>query len=61
MNRTLLDGTSAAEFDVVIELKVLTRCPSKYKLVDMETGEEYIGNLPAEGNNYFWRRSVNGS
>ena len=43
MKRKLLDGTEAPEFDFPIQLIVLTRCPSKYKLIDMETGEEYIG------------------
>jgi hypothetical protein len=55
-NRTLLDGTIAPSFDIAIELKVITKCPSKYKLVDMETGEEYIGTVPGIDNNYYWKK-----
>lgn len=55
MKRKLLDGTEAPEFDVPIQLIVLTKCPSKYKLIDMETGEEYIGNLPTQNNKHFWK------
>ena len=41
--RKLLDGTEVPEFDMRLELKVNTKCPQKYKLVDLETGQEYIG------------------
>tara|TARA_B110000305_G_scaffold231333_1_gene284680 strand:- start:1095 stop:1283 length:189 start_codon:yes stop_codon:yes gene_type:complete len=59
-NRILLDGTVAPTFDIAIELKVITKCPSKYKLVDMETGEEYIGVTPdGTPDEYFWKRVNN--
>ena len=32
--RKLQDGTEVPEFDMRIELKVKTKCPSKYKLFD---------------------------
>jgi len=41
--RTLLDGSLVEEFDKPIDITVHTKCPSKWKLVDMETGQEYIG------------------
>lgn len=41
--RKLLNGTVVEELEFPITLKVYTKCPSKYKLIDMETGEEYIG------------------
>lgn len=41
MNRKLLDGTTVPALDIPIELVVKTKCPGKYKLVDMETGLEY--------------------
>jgi hypothetical protein len=41
--RKLKNGTEAEEFEFPISLKVYTKCPSKYMLVDLETGEEYIG------------------
>ena len=55
MNRKLLDGTEAVGFDIPVTLEVYTKCPGKYKLVDMETGQEYIGQLPREGQPH-WRR-----
>ena len=53
--RTLKDGTKAKELDENITLRVYTKCPSKYKLIDMETGEEYIGQDPRY-NNFHWRK-----
>ena len=32
--RKLLDGTEVPEFDMRLELKVVTKCPEKYKLVE---------------------------
>ena len=55
LKRTLLDGTVAPELSESTELCIRTRCPNKYKLVDMETGEEYIGNLP-EDTEWHWRK-----
>lgn len=53
--RKLLDGTWVPAIDIAVTLEVYTKCPSKYKLVDMETGEEYVGQLPQEGKPH-WRR-----
>jgi hypothetical protein len=41
--RTLKDGTVVQELDRVKILEVKTKCPEKWKLVDLETGEQYIG------------------
>ena len=41
--RVLKDGTIVKELDKVKTLEVKTRCPEKWKLIDLETGEEYIG------------------
>jgi len=41
--RKLLDNTEVEEFEFPVTLRVYTKCPEKYKLIDMETGEEYIG------------------
>ena len=43
--RKLLNGKEVQELERAITLKVYTKCPNKYKLIDMETGEEYIGNV----------------
>lgn len=55
--RKLYDGTEVKELELPVTLTVYTRCPEKYKLVDMETGEEYIG-YPTLGNNS-WKKIKN--
>lgn len=55
MERKLQDGTEVPAFDVAVTLQVYTKCPAKWKLVDMETGEEYVGQLPQEGQP-FWKK-----
>lgn len=40
--RKLKDGTEVQELDQPIELKVTTKCPGKWLLVDRETGEAYV-------------------
>lgn len=42
--RKLKNGNIANELEKAITLKIYTKCPNKYKLIDMETGEEYIGS-----------------
>lgn len=49
MNRRLVDGTEVPALDMAVTLTVYTKCPWKYKLIDMETGQEYVGQLPQEG------------
>ena len=44
--RTLLDGKDVEELDKPVTLKVYTRCPEKYMLIDLQTGERYIGSKP---------------
>lgn len=48
--RKLLDGTEVKELEKSIILQIKTKCPSKYKLIDLETGQEYIG-YETEGKN----------
>ena len=52
--RFLLDGTPVSELEEPITLTVYTKCPSKWLLVDRETGEEYEG-YETEGKNS-WRK-----
>jgi hypothetical protein len=57
MNRKLkISGAVVPEFDVAIRLKVVTKCPGKWKLTDMETGEEYIGQVPTESDTHHWKK-----
>ncbi len=41
--RKLIDGREAQELEQPIKLLIETKCPSKWKIVDMETGQAYIG------------------
>ena len=55
--RKLKDGSSVEELEQNVELVVKTKCPQKWKLVDLETGEEYIGQTEQI---YHWRKTSNG-
>ena len=59
IKRKLLDGSKADEYEFPIELKILTKCPAKWKLIDLETGEEYIGVDPVhrDKKNRHWKRT----
>lgn len=48
--RKLKDGSYAKSYDFPIDLTIHTKSPGKWKLIDMETGQEYIG--AAEPNKY---------
>jgi hypothetical protein len=52
--RKLQDGTEVEEFDTAVTLTVYTKCPEKYMLIDMQTGEKYVGTK-ATGNRD-WRK-----
>lgn len=48
--RTLLDGTKVEELIEPITLEIYTKCPSKWRLYDSETGQWYQGtNNPLKG------------
>lgn len=51
--RTLIDGKEVQDFDTAITLEVYTKCPEKWMLIDMQTGEKYIGQLPSDTNQYW--------
>ncbi len=42
--RTLRDGSQVDSYDKAIDLIIHTKCPAKWKLIDLETGKEYIGS-----------------
>jgi len=55
--RKLKDGTQAEEMEFPVTLVVQTKCPGKWKLIDMETGEEYQGVIPLERKkNRHWKK-----
>ena len=41
--RLLKDGRIVEELEVARQLWIKTRCPDKWLLLDMETGEQYLG------------------
>jgi hypothetical protein len=43
-NRVLKDGSTVESLDSPIELIIHTKAPGKWKITDMETGEEYYGS-----------------
>jgi hypothetical protein len=51
--RQLQNGDVVKEFDKPVTLQIKTKCPAKWKLTDLETGEEYIG-YDTQGQ-YYWR------
>jgi hypothetical protein len=55
MYRKLLNGQEVEELKQPVVLQVVTRCPDKYKLIDMETGQEYIGQDTTK-NKYSWSK-----
>ena len=42
--RKLLNGTEVEEFDNAVDLTIHTKCPEKWLLIDLETGQEYRGS-----------------
>jgi len=40
----LLNGSTVSEFDEAVDLIIHTKAPGKYKIIDLETGEEYVGS-----------------
>lgn len=53
--RTLPDGTTLPEHEHPVHLTVVTRCPAKYRLVDLETGEVW---RPRDEPPFVWRRDL---
>jgi len=42
--RKLLDDSEVECLDKPVNLTILTKCPKKWKLTDMETGQTYIAS-----------------
>ena len=56
--RKLKNGTKVQELKEPIVLTIRTKCPEKYMLTDLETGEKYIG-YPTAGNSSWKKISTN--
>lgn len=52
--RKLQDGSEVVELEEPKILTIKTKCPEKWLLVDLETGEKYVGHI-TEGKNS-WRK-----
>ena len=42
--RKLLDGSEVNDYDYPIDLILHTKAPGKWTLIDLETGQEYLGS-----------------
>lgn len=42
--RKLLSGKEVPQLKRVANLSIITKCPEKWKIVDMETGQEYVAS-----------------
>jgi len=40
--RMLQNGIEVEELDKPVNLTILTKCPKKWKITDMETGQTYV-------------------
>lgn len=54
--RKLKNGSTVDELDKAVELVVKTKAPAKWKLIDQETGEVYIGQAPTKEQTNNWRK-----
>jgi len=43
-HRILKDNSEVESFEKPVDLSIHTKAPGKWKLIDMETGEEYLGS-----------------
>ena len=51
MNKRILkDGSEVDSYDYPIDLIIHTKAPAKWKIIDLETGQEYIGSDIAHPN-----------
>lgn len=53
MSRKLQNGVEVYELEQPVKLIVYTKVPMKWLLIDRETGEQYIGNTPKDGEHHW--------
>ena len=56
--RKLLNGEEVPETRTPIDLIIHTKAPGKWKLIDMETGQEYVGSDEINLYGYFKHKSI---
>lgn len=42
--RILKNGSTVPSYDKPVDLIIHTKAPAKWKIIDLETGEEYLGS-----------------
>ena len=57
--RTLIDGSVVEELDTPVTLEVYTKVPSKWMLIDLETGEKYTGHKDPSAGPSHWKKVDN--
>lgn len=56
--RTLINGRTVPALAEPVTLTIHTKCPEKWMLLDMETGERYITHKDLEAGPKQWRKVV---
>lgn len=54
--RTLLDGNDVPDLEEPVTLEVYTKCPQKWMLIDLQTGERYIGHSDPDAGPSHWKK-----
>lgn len=54
--RLLLDGRDVPELEGAVKLEVYTKCPEKWLLIDLQTGERYIGHNDPKAGPSHWKK-----
>jgi hypothetical protein len=54
--RLLRDGREVPETDNAVKLVIHTKCPQKWMLIDLETGEHYIGHEDPQAGPSNWKK-----
>ena len=54
--RILLDGQEVPELEKPVVLEVRTKCPEKWMLIDLQTGERYIGHPDPNVGPSHWKK-----
>ena len=54
--RKLLDGSEVKEFEQALTLEVRTKCPEKWMLIDLETGQRFVGHEDPQAGPSHWKK-----
>lgn len=54
--RKLLDGKEVPELEKSVKLEIKTKCPRKWLLTDLQTGEKYLGHEDPKKGPSHWEK-----